>query len=400
MSNGKKSILFVNDSLYIGGGEKSLISLLSLMDYSRYNVDLLLFQRGGEFEQFLPSEVNVIDPPASWTNLLSTSVSDLVIKGRMNEAVSRLHFSLKVRLLRKRKTVRDRNQLFWSCFNNYIKGPDKEYDVAVAYSQGVPTFFVAEKVNSSKKIGWINVYYDLKDYQRQFQEKFYSLLDGIVIVSENAHEVFCNVYPQFKEKMLVIHDICNSDLLFRMAENQIKDMPADSTTRLLTVARLDYHFKGLDITARACELLAQRGLDFKWYFVGDGQDRVYLENYIQEHHLQDRLILLGAKSNPYPYFKNCDIYVQTSRQEGWGISLVEARLFNKPVVATEFSTVWNQMVQMKNGIVTDFEPDHVADAVEKLMSDKELYLSLVDYLKQEKKGNAEELLKFDSLLDS
>ena len=145
--------------------------------------------------------------------------------------------------------------------------------------------------------------------------------------------------------------------------------------------------------------MAERGIDFKWYYVGDGQDRAYLENYIRNHHLQNHLILLGAKANPYPYFKNCDVYVQTSRQEGWGISLVEARLFNKPVVTTEFKTVWNQMVQMKNGIVTDFEPENVADAIERLINDIALYQSIKVYLEQEKKGNTEEIQKFYELLN-
>ena len=399
MSDAKRNILFVNDSLHIGGGEKSLISLLNLIDYSRYNVDLLLFKRGGEFEQFLPDEVNIIEPPASMTDLLSTSIFGLTINGRIRETIARLRFSLLVRLQRKRQTVRDKNQLFWSCFSDLINGLDKKYDAAIAYSQGIPTFFVAEKVSAVKKFGWINVFYDLKDHQRQFQEKFYSTLDNIVIVSENSLENFKSVYPQFSHKMLVIHDICNADMLYRMAELEEPHM-LPAAIRLLTVARLDFHFKGLDITAKACQILAERGVDFKWFIVGDGQDREYLETFISQHHLQDFLILLGAKANPYPYFKNCDIYVQTSRQEGWGISLVEARLFNRPVVTTEFSTVWNQMVQMKNGIVTDFEPAHVADAVEKLINDKDLYQSIYQYLMQEKKGNIEEIQKINKLLES
>lgn len=392
----KKHLFIVIDSLRIGGGEKSLVSLLSLLDYSRYDVDLMLFRRGGELEQFVPSEVNFVSPPDFFNKELKSSLINLLIKGKFAKAFARLRFSFCVRK-RKNKTVREKNQLFWSCFSKFIEKPVKTYDAAIGYSQGLPTFYVGEKVESKNKICWINVYYDLKPSQQIYQKKFYERMNHIVIVSEASHENFKQIYPELKDRMMVIHDICNSKLLYKMSKQDDANFDKE-VIRLLTVARLDYHFKGLDITANVCRILAERGISFKWYFVGDGKDRNYLETYIKENNLNDYLILLGAKANPYPYFKDCDIYVQTSRQEGWGISLVEARLFNRPVVTTEFSTVWNQMVQMKNGIVTDFEPEHIADSIELLINNKKLYNEIQQYQSKEKKGNTEEIQKVYKIL--
>ena len=59
----KKKLLFVIESLTLGGAEKSLVTLLNLMDYSKYDVDLLLFAQGGAFQQLLPEQVNLLPIP-------------------------------------------------------------------------------------------------------------------------------------------------------------------------------------------------------------------------------------------------------------------------------------------------------------------------------------------------
>lgn len=119
-----------------------------------------------------------------------------------------------------------------------------------------------------------------------------------------------------------------------------------------------------------------------------------MEKYIAENHLEDTFILLGTTPNPYPYIKDATLYVQTSRHEGYGLSIAEARILNTPVVTTEFDAVYNQMVHGKNGLVVPQDPTAVADAVEQLLTDKEAYNSIVAYQQQEKKGNSEEIEKF------
>ena len=129
------------------------------------------------------------------------------------------------------------------------------------------------------------------------------------------------------------------------------------------------------------------------------QYRDEMIQFIEENNLQDTFILLGTTPNPYPTIKDCTLYVQTSRHEGFGLSIAEARILNRPVVTTEFDAVYNQMVQGKNGIVVPQDPIAVADAIERVLKDKELYDSIVAYQKQEKKGNTEEIEKFYQLID-
>ena len=123
-----------------------------------------------------------------------------------------------------------------------------------------------------------------------------------------------------------------------------------------------------------------------------------MKKYIEEHHLNNYFILLGSTSNPYPYFKRCTIYAQTSRYEGYGISIAEARMLNRPVVCTEFGSVWKQMVQGKNGIVTSIDPQAVADAIQDLLADKDLYNSIQQYQMQEVKGNTEEINRIYNII--
>lgn len=395
----KKKVLFVIDTLRIGGAEKSLVSLLQLIDYNVFDIDLLLFGRNGEFERFLPSSVTIIPPPELY-NHLKNSVFNNLIRGRVALAMSRIAYSVALRFHRvfsKKATVRWYNQAFWTYFAKFITPQPGIYDTAIAYSQGIPTFFVVDKVSSANKIGWINVYYNLSVAESRFNERFYGSLKKIVLVSDGALEVFQKVFPQYSNKMLVIHDLCNAELLRCMACEGTTEMDM-SLPRILTVSRLDKDFKGLDISLATADVLVQRGIRFNWYFVGDGKDRAFMEDYIKTHKLKQYVHLLGAKANPYPFFKNATLYVQTSRQEGWGISIVEARLFNIPVVTTEYGTVWNQMVQRKNGIVTNYDPSCIADAIQELLGDERLYSEMREYLSQEKKGNTEEFLKIKSLI--
>lgn len=111
-----------------------------------------------------------------------------------------------------------------------------------------------------------------------------------------------------------------------------------------------------------------------------------MEKYIKDNGLEKHFILLGTTPNPYPFFKDAYLYVQTSRHEGFGLTIAEARLLNIPVVTTEFDAVYNQMIQGKNGIVTKQDPQMVAEAIEKLLNDSNLYQSIKYYLEKEKKA--------------
>lgn len=392
----KKSLFIVIESLVAAGAEKSLVSFLSVLDYSRFEVDLQLFRYGGEFERYIPKEVHLL-PPFEYTKFLEKGFLSQLTSFEFKKIWARLMYSIAIR---KGTTFHmDKARLYYKYVFPCLSKNTKKYDVAIGYAQGLPTFYVAEKVYANIRFSWVNVSYRLSGINQEFQRQFYSKIDQIVLVSDSAHEVFMTIYPEFKHKMSVIWDIQNAVLIRRLSEerpewNLAKDIPC-----LLTIARLNKTQKGYDISLEACKILRNRGLKFKWYAIGRGTYKEEMESFIKENHLEDSFILLGTTSNPYPYIMEATLYVQTSRHEGYGLSIAEARILNTPVVTTEFDAAFNQMVQGKNGLVVAQNPIAVADAIEMLLNNKDLYNSIVEYQKKEIKGNSEEINKFYELID-
>lgn len=392
----KRRLLFVIESLVAAGAEKSLVTLLSVLDYSRYEVDLQLLSYGGEFEKYVPSEVRLL-PPLPYYEFAKQGVVRQLLSLDFRKLIARWRYSWAIR--RGRTFHQDKARLFWKIVSPCLPTSTRSYDAAIAYAQGLPTFYVVDKVQAAKKLAWVNVGYRLQGENRSFQQRFYAMADAIVPVSDAAKQVFSEVYPEFAGKMSVIWDMLDAGFIRRLADEPSEKKMESGLPTLLTIARLNKPQKGYDITLEACRILRDRGVKFRWYAIGRGGYRAEMERYIEEHRLQDVFAFLGTTPNPYPYIKGCTLYVQTSRHEGYGLSIAEARILNRPVVTTEFDAVYNQMVPGKNGLVVPQDPVAVADAVERLLSDKTLYDSIVAYQRQEKKGNTEEVEKFYKLID-
>lgn len=392
----KKKILFVIDSLAAAGGEKSLVTFLSVLDKTKYEIDLQLFAYGREFERFLPLEVNML-PPLEYTQFTQKSVLCQLLTFDIPKIIARWRYSISLR--NGHLVHKDRARLYWQYISSCIPFSKIHYDIAVAYAQDVPTLYVVDKVSAYQKFAWVNVRYVPEGINYSFYKSYYSQINHIVMVSESAYKEFAEVYPCFRDKMTIIKDIIDVHLISKLSlEKQVVSFPKQIPV-LLTIARLNKAQKGYDITLEACKILKERRVKFKWYAIGCGEYQTKMEAYIANHHLENDFILLGTTSNPYPYIRNCTIYVQTSRHEGFGLSIAEARVLNRPVVTTEFDAVWGQMVQGENGLVVSQNAAAVADAIERLLNDRQLYNHIVSYQMQEKKDNTGEIKKFYQLLN-
>ena len=389
----KKQLLFVIDSLTIGGAEKSLVTLLRLIDYSQYDVDLQLFAFGGEFEQFLPPGVNVL-PPLEYTDFLASPIWKQLLKPRMLWA--RLNYSLGIR--RGTTYHADKARIYWQSVGKVIPILPKHYDVAIGYGQCLPTFFSIDKVIANKHFVWVNCVFHLQGLEQIYQQTFYSRSDKICIVSPDALSHFSSVYPEFAEKMVLVKDICDANLIREMSLLPSPKPIDHSQLVIMTAGRLNKPQKGYDIALATAKELRDRDFSFHWYAVGEGPYRKEMEQYIADNNLQNCFTLLGATSNPYSYMRQCDIYVQTSRHEGFGLTIAEARILNRPVVCTNFEACSMQMIDGKNGLVTSFDPHDIADAIIRLAEDKKLYNDIQSFLASEKKGNTEEISTFYSLI--
>jgi len=394
----RKNILFVIDSLECAGAEKSLVTLLSLLDYSKFKVDLMLFTHGKMLEEFVPQEVKILNP-LEYTDFTLLNLKEAFLHSSRNlnfkMLSARLKYSIKIRMNKYNSAQEAR--IYWQNVSKVIRNNSKKYDIAISYGQGVPTFYVAEKVQSKKKFAWVNTSFRLNTKERDYQMFFYDKFNKIVTVSDSAQEIFLETFPNYIYKTEVIYDINNYEFIYNLSRSGKTFDDYFEGVRILTIGRLANE-KGYDIALKACKKLKESGINFRWYVLGKGYLEDEILNYIKENGLADHFILLGVTPNPYPFIKNSDIYVQTSKFEGFGLAIAEARMLNIPVVTTRFDSVFNQITDGKNGLVVDMTGDAVCNGIIELINNVELRESIVNYLKNETKGNSEEINKFYQLI--
>ena len=382
-----KKVLFVIDSLGCGGAEKSLVSLLPLIDYNKYDVDLLMFARGGDFEELIPEQVNVITHDMFGNTLLD----------QMNRYVHQLFFSAQLRIHPDWHGAETR----WRSMHDVIIPLEQAYDIAIAYQQGFPTFFVVTKVNASKKITWINADVYAAGYDMNYCRRFYDKVDCIVPVSNRLYDLLSEKSPWCKDKLYCIYDIINPDLIIKLSSAGIaEDDLFDASFNLVTVGRLSKPKNHL-LAVDAARELKDRGLGFKWFFVGEGSMRGQIETRIKELGLEQNVFLLGMKQNPYPYMARADVYVQTSIFEGYGLTIAEAKILHRPVVSTNFEVVYDQIVDGENGLIVEMNPTSVADGVMRLHENNQLRKHIIETLSEEQNTTLRsEVEKFNHLLES
>lgn len=394
----KKKLLFVIESLTLGGAEKSLVTLLNLLDYSKYDVDLLLFAQGGQFQVLLPKEVNLLSVPDyfSYNSIPWTNVGRKIKEPL--KMLAQLRYSVALRVGKHNHI--EKAVLLWQASHGCFKVLPQEYDMAIAYAQGVPTFFVAEKVKAKKKAAWINATYIPKGKYLDYIRSIYNKFDYINGVSPTVAEQIQSVLKVLPSKIVQMTDILDINFAMKMAEmsSTVKNDMNNGKTKILTVGRFAI-MKRYDLAIKATKILMEAGLDFTWYAIGDGSIRTELEQQIKNNHLEGKFILLGSKSNPYPYYKACDLYVQTSEFEGFGITLAEAKMFHKPIVTTNFDAVGAQFVNEKNGLIVDISAQAIADGIIRMLTDTHLRETCVTNLSKEKIGNTEEIEKLYNMIE-
>lgn len=389
----KKQLLFVIDSLTCGGAEKSLVTLLNLIDYSKFDVDLMMFKRGGAFESLVPENVHIILAPHYFEQL----------QLRKNRKLKDIYYRLKTSfLLRVNGLFKEKyhtEQIVYQSLKSYLKNQEKEYDCAIAYSQGMPTYYVSNHITAKRKLAWINCNYVETKYNKRYDALCYQEINHVVVVSDFIRESL-KKYPFYK-KVEVVNDIVDPQLIECLSElnDQYDGGMEYKGLKLLTVARLE-KIKGYDLLVRAASRLKKEGLEFKWFIIGEGTERDRINSLCQQYHLENEIILLGQKTNPYVYMKRCDIYVQTSRNEGLGLTVIEAKILEKPIVCTNFSTASSLIEDKEDGLLCNIDEKDIALKILELIRDKELYTMILRNLQvQQKFDTKREIEKVYNLID-
>ena len=359
----KTKVLFLIDSLTYGGAEKSLVSLLSLLDYSKIEVDLMMVYRGGIFEDFIPEQVHIVDFPNP--------------KGVLCEICL-----VRFRFMRRLFPNRHGAEIRWQAMSSAYRELEKSYDVAIAYQQGFPTYYLSEKVKAIKKFAWVNTDLEKAGYLPAFNHPYYNKMDKVVPVSDRLCEILKVSNYVNRSKLFTVFDILNVNLIKKMSHEKVQAKTDSKEVTVVTVGRM-VPPKGYDLAVEAAKILKSKNFSFKWFFVGDGGMRSEIERMISEYGLEIFIVLVGMTPNPYPYMAMADIYVQTSKFEGFGLTLNEARILNKPVISTNFPVVYNQIKDGENGLICEMTAESIASKIMLLASNEQLRNKLIDATKRE-----------------
>lgn len=386
----KEKILFVIPSLRSGGAEKSLITLLSLMDYEKYDVDLLCFRRDGLFFDKIPQEVNVIKGTEDYEMFdgdAKVAVKYFIKKGKFLSAFDRVKYA---------KSSATENER-WNILKKQLPKLHKEYDCAIGYLEGNASYFVADDVKAKRKICYVHNDFKKLGLCKERNREIFVKCDKVVTVSQVCLDSLMDEFPELSGKFTVIENITSPKLINKYATEETPYDRELSKFILTTVGRLAPQ-KAIDLAVKTAAILKEKGYAFKWYHIGTGALKTEIEGLISSLGVEDEFILFGERSNPYPYIGQCDIYVQPSRYEGKSIAIDEAKCLCRPIVTTNFSTVADQIQDGINGLICEMNESDIAAKIETLLNDAELRNKLTLNLSNEKTGNEEEIEKFYAIL--
>lgn len=397
----KKRVFIAIHYLEIGGAEMSLIGLLQALDYTQYDVDLFVYSHRGELMRYIPKEVNLL-PEIGAYSYIEKPIKDALKHGYIGVSLGRLWAKFQFRNYAKKHPLKDGAPLMQYVAENvslFLPSLQKygEYDLAISYL--TPHHIVLQKVQAKKKVAWIHTDYSRIGVHIEKELPIWSGYDHIISISPDVTRNFLQVFPSLKDKIVEMENILSSDFVRSRAEEPA-DIPftknSESVFYLLSVGRYT-EAKNFDNVPDICKRINQK-LKVKWYIIGYGNDEDLIRKRIEEAGIQEHIILLGKKENPYPYIKACDIYVQPSRYEGKAVTVREAQILCKPVVVAHYATAPSQVQHGVDGVIVPQDNEGCAEGIIKFIENKKLQEKIVSYLHQYDYGNKSEVEKLYNII--
>lgn len=396
----KKKILFIMPSMFIGGAERSLLGLFEVIDYEKYDVSLFLYRHEGEFLSYIPEQVHLL-PPMKEYGTFDVPIRSLLFSRRwmfgLARLISKLALKLHCLISGEKKGVWMSMQYTARYLLPLLPEIPGEYDLGVMFL-GVADPLI-HKVKAQNKVAWCHTDYDTLYPNKEMDCKTYEAVDHVVFVSDACRQKMARFYPALTDKTRVIENILGEKLLLQQAEVPVKDMPhLDDGYRLLSIGRFS-EAKNFDNVPNICKSLLDAGLHVKWYLIGYGGDEELIRQKILEAGMEEHVILLGKKENPYPYIKACDLYVQPSRYEGKCVTVREAQTLGKPVVITRYATSASQLEDGVDGVIVPMDNEGCAEGIAALLQDPKKMRQLSETCRNRDYSNASEVEKIYQLME-
>lgn len=245
------------------------------------------------------------------------------------------------------------------------------FDTIIAYQEGDATAF-ASYFKNKNKIAWIHCDYSF--YMKTDESKIYEKFKKVVCVSQYTANVFKGIYPQFADKTTFFYNMCDYDKIVALSNEAVNDSRfSNNNFTIVSIGRID-KIKRFEYIPQIAYQLKNNGISFKWYLIGSGND-AELNNKIQEkiesYKVNEEVVLLGHKSNVYPFLKNSNLLVSLSKSEACPMIFIEAKALNIPIVTTDFKTAFELIDNEKDGLITPI--DSISEKIMLLIKDSDLY---------------------------
>lgn len=369
-----KKVLFVINTLGGAGAEKALLELLKRFPKEQYEISLYVLLDQGELISQVPSHVKVLNREYSDASVLSREGKKVLNKKIwkrlwIHGAVFR-NFPFLIRntvaMIKKGKISTDK--LLWRVMSDSGQVIREHYDMAIAYLEGGATYYVHDHVNADRKFTFLHVDYGFAGYTRELDKNCYPDFERIFTVSDEVKKSFVKAYPECSKDTYVFHNLIDQKEIRRKAELPGGFEDSYDGNRILTVGRLTAQ-KAYEISIDAMKILKDHGIKARWYVLGEGELRGKLQSQIDRLGLQKDFLLLGAKSNPYPYYKQCDLYVHATRFEGKSIAIQEAQTLGCTILVSDSSGNREQVIQDEDGMMCKLIPEDVSRNIEALLGD-------------------------------
>ena len=323
-----KKLLFSAYSLEVGGIEKALVTLANKLESLGYDITIVLEKKEGLFLKQLASDIKIIEYcPCQSKNILKRKIANLL---------KRIKFSLKYK---------------------------NQFDFSASFATySMSSSFVA-RVASKNTALWVHTDYlayfknDIEKVKNFFNNIHYTKFKNLVFVSEVAKDNFLKVMPNNKQNILVCNNLINYKQIQELSNEKVDIEKKENEVYFLNVGRHEEESKRLTRLIQAAKMLKNDGLNFKILLVGEGKDTIKYKEMVKQNKLDNEILFLGSKENPYPYFKIANCVVLTSEYEGYPVVFLESLALNKPIITTQVSDYKN--IEGKFGYTTLKTPEDI-----------------------------------------
>lgn len=348
----------------LGGSTTSLLSILNEMDYTRFNVDLLLYRNEGPYIEYIPDEVNILPQACANTSKIIKAYKS-IINGTL---IKSYWYGLKYY----KQFMPSLQQAAYMQAKNSRK-LSKQYDVAIGFMELWSDVYVNKFVKANKKISWVHVDYERAHYYPQIDKHTYDESEYIVNVSEECLNNFRVSFPQYAKKSCCIENV----LTHRLIEQRIQkakpiDIEVDKTFfNLVTSCRIAIDHKGLDRGVEVIKELVGKGLRIRWYIIGEGEDEEKLRDLIENNKIGNNVIMLGAMECPFGLYAKFDAFYLPSRFEGKPMAVTEAQILALPPIVSNYSSAKEQINAGFTGFIAGDNVESMVDVITDLYLHKE-----------------------------